>query len=222
MFFARPVVCAEGSRIAFEHWAGGDLARVADGQLQIGNQIGHVFCGHRPSRHRRVERVPTGIDAFGNCTAEGVVGVAFVIAVGSLVFTLGVPTLRMLAEQGGRRERRCGLPELRPQPPAPSIRAMTGDASASRHSHMHAHAPGNYGPAGCTRRGEIDSLSVALKLGGPATAIADRIETEKKSRRDKHDQDNQDDAADLRSEQVSSSGGQCNVLLVGSFDVRKP
>jgi len=59
---------------------------------------------------------------------------------------------------------------------------------------MHASAPGTYGKPGRTRCGEINSLSIALKLGGPVAAIGHRIDTEKNPRRDKCDQD---DAANL-------------------------
>ncbi len=72
---------------------------------------------------------------------------------------------------------------------------MAVSATAPHHSHTHAPASRIYGKAGRARCGEINSLSVALKLGGPVATTGHPIETEKNPRRDKCDDSDQDDAA---------------------------
>jgi len=104
--------------------------------------------------------------------------------------------VRMLAEQGGCRQRWRGLPELWHQPPTLAVGAVTGDTSASRHSYMHAPAEERYGPAGRARRGEIDSLAVAFKLGRPIGAVGHWAGTEQKPRRDQRNDQNQHYAAE--------------------------
>lgn len=99
---------------------------------------------------------------------------------------------------------------------------MAVDATVPHHSHTHAPASGIYGKAGRARCGEIDSLSVALKLGGPVAATGHPIETEKNPRRDKCDDGYQDDASNCGEAAVSgfSRVAQCYPSLLSQTSGR--